>query len=547
MKYYGATKRWAWVAGGTLTAVVGAHAQTLPPVPAASPPVPEASAPAGRAAAGVAPTPVATASAPSTYIVPSVAVLATQSSNANFGTGASARSDTVLQLVPRVFFQSRHARWSAQGDLSANSIDYVSGVQPSLITPEGHASLHSEWSRNLLYFDAAFSAVQQTASPFLGQGGALQGSSYTSTQWRISPYIERRLRPGLQLLARSDDTWTYTTNTPAIGGIAGGRYLDQHILLQQAPSPMGYGLDLRQTYATYDSEPYAWLRDSTLQGIAGVALTPRLVTSLIVGRERVQAYAAQQDVTLYGGRLQWHPTPTGSVDVRVEHRYFGTAWRLDAVGGGPRSRLSLHWSRSVDSALAPLGSNATASSNLTTLLNGVLVTQVPDPLQRARLVQQLLGESGLPAGLQTSGGYYTTSSVVRNDLVVTAMVLRLRDSFAVSLYRNRDEDLFLPGQDLLRLIQTTSNNNLQTGVAASYAHRLTPLDNLSVTLQQENDSGFGLNQGQSARQRSVIAQLDHRLSPRTIALVGVRRRLLTSTVVLSGTETAVFAGFVHRF
>ena len=547
MKRYGPSRRWAWVAGGALTTVVGAHAQTIPPVPAASPPTPEASAPARSAASGVAPAPIATASAPSTYIVPSVAVLATQSSNANFGTGGSARADTVLQLVPNVFFQSRHARWAAQGNLSANSIDYVSGVQPSLVTPEGNASLHSEWSPNLLYFDAAFNALQQTVSPFQGQGGALQASSYTSTQWRVSPYIERRLRPGLQLLARSDDTWTYTSNTPAVGGIAGGRYLDQHVLLQQLPSPIGYGLDLRQTYATYDNEPYAWLRDSTLQGVASVTLTPRLVTSLIVGRERVQAYASQQDVALYGGRLQWHPTPTGTVDARVEHRYFGTAWRLNVAGGGARSRLSVQWTRGVDSALAPIGSNATASSNLSTLLNGVLVTQVPDPLQRARLVQQLLGESGLPAGLQTAGGYYTTSSVLRNDLVVTAMVLRVRDSFAVSLYRNRDEDLFLPGQDLLRLIQTTSNNNLQTGVALSYAHRLTPLDNLSVTLQQENDTGFGLNQGQSARQRSVIAQLDHRLSPRTIALVGVRRRLLTSTVVLSGTETAVFAGFVHRF
>ena len=547
MKGYAASKRLAWVAGGVLTAAAGVHAQTLPPVPSASPPMPEASAPAGGAVAGAAPAPVAPTSAPATYIVPSVAVLATQSSNANFGTGANARSDTLLQLVPRMFFQSSHARWNVQGDLSANANYYVSGVQPSLVTPSGDALLHSEWVRNLLFLDAAFSAVQQTVSPFQGQGGALQGSSYTSTQWRLSPYIERRLRPGLQLLVRSDDTWTHTTNTPAIGGIAGGRYLDQHASLEQAPSPLGYGLDLRQTYATYDNEPYAWLRDSTLRGSAGIALTPRLVVGLIAGRERVQAYAAQQDVTLYGGRLQWHPTLTGSVDARVEHRYFGTAWQLDATGGGARSRLSLHWSRNVDSALAPLGSNATATSNLTTLLNGLLVTQVPDPLQRARLVQQLLGESGLPPGLQTSGGYYTTSSVVRNDLVLTAMILRVRDSFAVSLYRNRDEDLFLPGQDLLRLVQTTSNNNLQTGVAFTYGHRLTPLDNLSVTLQRENDTGFGFNQGRSARQRAVIVQLDRRLSARTIALVGLRRRLLTSTVVLGGTETAVFAGFVHRF
>ena len=536
----------AWLAAGALTAAIAAHAQTIPSVPTPSSPAPSASAPAAAASLPQA-TASAPAPAPTTYVVPSVAVLATHSSNVRLGTGGPARSDALLQVVPRVFLQSSHANWRLQGNLSANANYYVGGEQPNAVSPLGNATLHTQWVPNLFFVDADMSAVQQSISPYQGQGGPVQGSSYTSTQWRVSPYIERLIDPGLRLLARSDDTWTQTGNAPDGSGVSGGRYLDQHVLLQQAPRRLGYELDLRQIYTTYDNEPYAWLRDSTLRAAGSIALAPRLVLALIGGRESVRAYSARQDVSLYGARLQWHPTRIGGVDATVEHRFFGTGWQLQAVGGGPRSRLSLSWSRDASSSLAPLGSGVTAGDNLQGLLNSLLAGQIPDPLQRARLVQQILGSAGLPAGLQTSGGYYMTSSVLRNDLALTGMILRVRDTFALTLYRNRVADLFLPGQDVLRVLQTVSNDNLQTGFAFNYGHRLTPLDNLNITLQQESDTGFGFNQGQSARQRALIAQLDHRLSSRTIVLAGLRRRLLSSTRVVGGTESAVFAGLVHRF
>ncbi len=529
-----------------LTAVCAAQAQTLPAVPSGLLPSTAASAPVAGVpaqllgAAQVAPR-------TGTYVVPSVAVLATQTSNATLGTGSPARSDTVLQVLPRLFLQSSHARWRLDGNLGLSGTYYAAGVEPNLVTPDGNARLHSEWVKNLLFVDAGFGASQQSVSPYQGAGGPVQGSRYTTTQWHVAPYIERMLEPGLRLLVRSDDTWTHTSNTPSQSTVSGGRYLDQRLLLERAPTPIGYGLDLRQLYSTYDNEPYAWLRDTTLRASAGVAVAPHLVLSVIAGHEKVQAYTAQQSDTLYGVRAQWRPSPVTHLDATVEHRFFGTGWLLRLHGGGPRARLSLRWSRDATSGLAPLGSGQTAQSNLGTLLDGLLAAQIPDPLQRARMVQQLLGEAGLPAGLQTAGGYYTSSSILRNDLVLTAALLRVRDSFALSLYRSRVQDLFLPGQGVLRLLQLTSNDNVQTGAAFNYGHRLSPLDNLNLTLQDELDSGFGPNQGRSARQRSLIVQIDHRMSPRTTALVGLRRQLLSSTLVLGGTETAVFAGLVHRF
>ncbi len=531
-----------------LGSVAASRAQVLPQVPTAPLTAASEAAPAFPAGRASAPAPQGLpALPPNTYIVPSVAVLVTQSSNANFGAANAAQSDTIVEVVPRLFLRTEHARWQARADLSLDGQYYVHGTEPNVLSPQGSASVHTELVDQLLFFDAGMTAQRYSTSPYVGQGGPVQSTSYTSTQWRISPYIDRVLRPGLRLTARSDDTWTTVSNTPSAIGLTGGRYLDQTLRLEQMPLDWGYTLEARQTYATYTDEPYAWLRDSTARGIINYAFTPRLVLGLIGGGEKVQAFGAEKTASIYGVRGQWSGGPQGDARFTVERRYFGTGWNLQASAGSPLARLSVAWNRNAISALSPLASADNSATNLTLLLDQILVGQYPNPFQRAQAVQSILGSAGLPPGLSTSGGFYTSSSVLQNNLVVTGLVLRQRDSYALSLYRNRTEDLYLPGQQLLQLIQSASADNIQSGAAFNFGHRLTPLDNLNLTVQRELDTGFGLNQGDEARQTNYIVQLDHRFSLRTIGIIGVRRRLLVSTQVGSANETGLFAGLVHRF
>jgi uncharacterized protein (PEP-CTERM system associated) len=490
---------------------------------------------------------VAQTSPPTTYVVPSVSVLATQTDNSNYGLGGGPRSDTLFEVAPRLFLDTEHARWQARADIGLHGIYYRSGTEPSLIAPDGSAKLHSEVVDHFVYFDAGLLAQQAAISPYVGQGGPLQGPRYTSTQWQVKPYIDRELRPGLRLRAHSEATWTNVSNTGANSGVVGGRYLDQLLRLDQTPLDWGYGLVAEQSYSTYNDQPYALFRDTTARGILNYAVTPRWVLGVIGGREKAQAYNAEETASIYGLRTQWRPNQQQRVDATIEHRFFGTGWDFAATGGTPLLRYTLTWARGLASYLAPLGGNASSATNISNLLDGLLTSQYPNPLQRAQMVQSLLGDSGLPAGLSTAGGYYTSSTVLRNGVVATVLLLHARDSYALSLYRNRSEDLFLPGQQLLQLIQSVSNDNVQTGVAFNYGHRLTPLDTMNVLLQRELNTGFGLNAGISARQSSLIVQLDHKFSPSTIGLIGARRRLLSSTVIGDTAELAIFAGLVHRF
>jgi uncharacterized protein (PEP-CTERM system associated) len=507
--------------------------------------VPAAPALPAQAASGAAVESLATA--PTTYIAPSLAVLAVSTSNANFGNGLTQRSDTILNIVPRLVVQSNHAHWHLRGDFSLSGLYYVRGTLTNTILPSGSLNLGAELVDHFLFLDAGVQSQQNVINPYVGQFNGPSSNTFTTTQYRISPYIDRLINPDLRFIARSDDTWTKVNNTPANTGIYGGRYTVQTVSLDQRPLPLGYTLLARQGETIYDNLPYSSLKDSSFRAIGNYAVSDRLVLGLIGGYEKVDAFLAHESKPIYGVRGAWQPNAFGRVDATVEHRYFGTGWNLQALGGSPLLNLSLNWTRNPTTYLASLFNGGAPGANITTMLDGMLLSQYPDPVARAQAVQNLLNSSGLPAGLSTANNFFTASATLQNALSLTALMLRERNSYALSLFRTKAEDLFLPGQTLLQAVQTLSNDNIQTGIALNYGHQLTPLDNVNVTVLRANNSGFGINQGVSSKQTSFIAQYDHQFSTRTTGLIGLRRQLLKSTAVANSNESAIFAGVIHRF
>ena len=512
-----------------------AHAQVLNAVPALP----------AQAESGAAPETVGTP--PTTYISPSIAVVGTETSNANFGTGLSARSDTILQVVPRVVLVSDHARWRVRGDFSLNGLYYARGSQINQVLPNGYLGLHSEVVDRLFYVDASMQSQQNVINPYVGQVGNATSNQYTSTQFHISPYVDRLINPNLRFIARSDDTWTKVSNVPADTGIFGGRYLVQTVSLDQRPLPWGYTLLARQEEASYNGLPYASLKDTAFRAIGNREISNQLTVGLIGGYEKVQAFLAEENKPIYGVRGDWRPNAYGQIEGALEHRYFGMGWNLQATGGTAITRFNLGWTRGPSTYLAGLATNIAPGTNITGLVDGLLLSQYPNPVQRAQAVQALINGSGLPSGLGIGSNFYTASASLQNSLTATALLLRERNSYALSIYRISTEDLFLPGQGLLQVVQTLSSDNTQTGVAFNFGRRLSPIDNLNITVLRANNTGFGINEGRNAHQTSFTAQFDHRFSPETTGLIGVRRQFLKSSTVGNSSESAAFVGMVHRF
>jgi len=129
------------------------------------------------------------------------------------------------------------------------------------------------------------------------------------------------------------------------------------------------------------------------------------------------------------------------------------------------------------------------------------------------------------------------------------VLLAERNSYSASLFHTKTQDLVLPGSPPLNNLLIASANYVQNGIGLSYGRRLSPVMSLNVGVLRALSTGFGLNQGVSTRQTSFIVQINRRLSPQTILVLGARRQLLdtANTGILNANESAIYAGLTHQF
>ena len=481
------------------------------------------------------------------FVAPSVTVRMTSTDNTAFGTGRPARADTVLELVPRVAFASDHARWRLGGDFRVDAVHNVRGTEPDVLLPDGTLRFNADLVERFLHLDAGVQSQRNAITPWAGLPGPTVASAYTTTQFRVSPYLEHDFGHGLRASARSDETWTRVSDNPGVNGLFGGRRAVQTFGMTQYPLPWGYALTAQDDATTFDGLPDASLRDTTVRAAVMRKASENLRVGVIGGAERVRALLSRKDAGIYGVSARWSANPATFVDARIEERFFGTGWALQAQAGSAQMRLNIDWTREPSTFLAGLAGNGLPGAAVGTLLDSLLQSRVPDPVARAQAVQTLLGETGLPAGLPGGVNFYTTAATLRNQLRVRALILRARNSYALTLFRSRTEDLFLPGQGVVQAVQLASADNVESGVAFAFGRKLDARNRLSVNLLHVLETGFGPNAGRSSRQSGVIVELDHDVTPRTLMLIGARRQLLFSSTLAHTAESALFVGLIHHF
>ena len=182
------------------------------------------------------------------------------------------------------------------------------------------------------------------------------------------------------------------------------------------------------------------------------------------------------------------------------------------------------------------------TDNVAALLDAMFTTRYPDPIERARAVQDFIARQGLPIStLQPTSIYAQRLSLVTLRSATVALI-GSRNTLTLAGYQSRTEDAV----DAASSGGGTSlTNNMQDGVSLSLTHRLTQLT--SVNTSADWNRIRGLQTADRTVQYSARAQLSVQVAPKTAAFVGARYRKIESNVVPEGREGAAFAGFDHRF
>jgi uncharacterized protein (PEP-CTERM system associated) len=476
----------------------------------------------------------------------SVTAAVQATNNSNYGLGAAPREpDLILRFVPALRFNRSGDRLRVDGNVGLNMAGYVNNTQVSSILPFANVTANLEAIDNLFFVDGALLVQQFVENPFLPSSASTSTNNlYTSTQARLAPYLTGSFGPNVRWLIRSDNsyTWTSQANNPL-----GNQYFVQNTAqIDRTPLPFGVTLRLQNDLTRVQNQVQPDQELNTALAIFNYAFTPQFTAGLRGGYETTNYTTSETAGPIYGVNVAWYPSPRTSLVGFWEDRFYGSNYQV----------VASHRQRQVASSFAAYRTVATnpqvlfqlpSTTSTAGLLNAILVARIPDPVDRANAVNDLITRQGLPSSLPSGVYIYNNSANILTSGTFNTALIGVRNTLALNLWYLKTEslpDARVPPTLLL------INNNIQRGASVSASHTLTPVVSLNASISTWLTQGFGLTEGSSSRQNTAGLQANWTVGPRTTLFTGTQYQFQTAkNIAAPGAEASqflVYVGVYHR-
>ena len=122
--------------------------------------------------------------------------------------------------------------------------------------------------------------------------------------------------------------------------------------------------------------------------------------------------------------MQWNPTERTNVVGKWEHRFFGSSYLFTFDHRTPLSSINVQASRNTTSYPQQYLS-VPATGNVPLMLNFLLLSRFPDPVQRLNAINQIVQDQGLP-----NDTYKPGQSVYATDLFAGKRQRDLRSAWS---------------------------------------------------------------------------------------------------------------------
>ncbi len=450
-------------------------------------------------------------------------------------------SDGIIEVAPRITFSRDGARLRAGGSVALGAMHYIEGTRESRLVPSANVSATLEAVPRNFFIDGAVVMTQTRANPFAPQPEGLSSvNRLQETQVRLSPYLQGNPSANTRVFVRSDNSLTRSKRE---GVTEIDSYVGRHFAeFERLPRPLGLGVQLERTDTRFKDTEQGPLTLDVARLRMSYALGPGFSAGLRYGYESNNYVVNGGDGRIWGAELVWRPTERTDVNGFWEHRFFGSGARLSFSHRLPRLAWNVLISRDLGSAPQSLFT-LPATDNVAGLLDAAFTTRFPDPVERARIVQELMARQGIPAALGRPLPIYAQRVSLLTSKSASIVLLGVRGSIGITGFYLRTEDLpdsiFAPGDETL--------NNSQRGVTFTVSRELSPLTSLNATLAWTHTQGLAQTDAEESDQYTLRVQALRRVGPRTQAFVGARRQLFNSNRVGDAREAAAFAGLNHRF
>ncbi len=490
----------------------------------------------------------AAAQAQSWFVQPVITTMVTATNNSGFDSGGTAQNDVILNVAPGVIVRGNGPRLKVDGEFYVAAVDYLNSTQSNTLLPRGSLRAEGTVVERLLFVDAGVSAFQTSQTPYGARPeGASSFNTETTTQYSVRPAIRHDFDASTRLEAYANNTWLRTSHASAslVNPRDNAYVQDQYLSLERQPRPLGAELRLGRQNTNYAGASNVALTMTNARGVLSYSFLQELSIGAIGGYERDEAPYAKASDQIYGLQTKWAPDERTRLDATVEHRFFGTGWDAVFSHRTPWQAWNLRLVRQASTYASSLASLA-AGGNIGQLLDATFTTRYPDPVERARVVNEFIASRGLPTTLNGPIDIYTNSAQLEQRASLTYLITGPRDTLACAYYAERISPLaFGNATDPSQLLVT--QDSAQQGFSIQYNHRLTPLVSLDTLASWSRLEGRGASEGTNARDSIYRAGLNWQLAQHSTGTFGLRWRQHHSTVTPDADETALYVGLDHRF
>ncbi len=478
-------------------------------------------------------------------IEPAIGAEVTYSNNGNQAPSGQQQPDVAIDLRPEFWVTYQTARLRARGVLGATATTYIGGSREGSIYPSIDLAATYQAIRDFFYVDADVVAQRQYASPFAPRSTSGDQNAYASYAYRVAPYFQGTL-PSVRMsyLLRNDFLWTRTNGTLGNQFDDGFEWRIRGELATEGDRPLGITYQYQRDYLKFANQPEFIVEVG--RAIGTYRVNPDLSVNVRAGYEWEIFPLSEGQGAIYGAGFAWLPTPRTNVTAWWEERFFGPSWLANISHRMPWFAVAASSSRLLSTGSQSLF-NVPRTNDVFRSLDAILTTRVPDPIDRANAVRDLLLLTGLPPTLGVPIPINSQRIDLHETHSVSAGFLGARNSLVFDAYYLDREGITATGDPLPAPFQIFTDE-VQRGASVTFSHRMARSDSVNATaLWQKTEGSTVFNSSAESTQWTGRLQYNKRLQARTTGFAGVRYIVFRSNVFPDFNEANAFVGLYHRF
>jgi uncharacterized protein (PEP-CTERM system associated) len=484
------------------------------------------------------------ATAETWHVTPSVSIEETLTDNVNLVSSSAAQADLATQITPGFSVVEKGAHTSLSGFVSLPALIYVrTGSENDKVYPAVNLVGNVEAVENLFYIDAVANVSQEYLSPFGSRPGSLVTASanrYTNQTYTLSPYLKGVSPGNLSYELRDTNTWTKGTQSAVS---TNDSYTNDAVgKIARDPVPWGWSVEFDRSSVKFPDQ--AALVTQLERVRLSNQIDPQVQLFGGVGYEDDHYIFADFHDATYNVGVHWRPTDRTTLDADWEHRFFGSSYHVVFEHRRPLSVWSVRATRDVTTYPQQVA-GLPGGLNVETYLNQLFLTSIPDPVQRAAFIAQIIQNGGLPLFLAGGVNLYTQQATILTNATASLGLLGARNSIFFTIFRVRNEPVATATGSLPDSLAIL-NNNTQTGGGITWTHNLTPSLSLNTSADVLRTVANASLEG-TTKQGTFQAALTTPIATNTTVYAGARYQLAHSDVAASYHEAAVFVGLTHSF